>query len=255
MTTLVSWNVNGIRAAGRNGFLEWLDREKPDVVCVQEIKANAEDVPPELKEPKGYSSLWQPAKKKGYSGVATYFRTKKEPLSVKPMGVAEFDNEGRVQLVEFKDFTVINAYYPNSQPERARIDYKLSFCKGMLKLCNKLRRAGINVVVCGDFNIAHKDIDLARPKDNRDSPGFYPEECASMEEFVQAGYVDTFRHFTPDPGHYTWWSYRSRARENNVGWRIDYHCVNAEFMPRVKASRIHADVLGSDHCPVSIKVK
>ncbi len=254
MKRLISWNVNGIRAAGRNGFLEWLDREKPDVVCVQEIKANPEDVPQELREPKGYASVWQPAKKKGYSGVATYFRVKSEPLAVATMGIGEFDDEGRVQLVEYKDFTVVNAYYPNAQAERARLEYKLGFCKAMLKLCNKLRKAGTNLVICGDYNIAHKEIDLARPKDNRNSPGFYPEECACMDEFVQAGYVDTFRHFTPDPGHYTWWSYRSRAREKNIGWRIDYHCVNAEFLPKVKSAHIHADIMGSDHCPVSITV-
>ncbi|MCL4691875.1 MAG: exodeoxyribonuclease III [Candidatus Hydrogenedentes bacterium] len=254
MKRLISWNVNGIRAAGRNGFLEWLDREKPDVVCVQEIKANSDDVPQDLREPKGYASVWQPAKKKGYSGVATYFRVKSEPLSVATMGIGEFDDEGRVQLVEYKDFTVVNAYYPNAQAERARLDYKLGFCKAMLKLCNKLRKAGTNLVICGDYNIAHKEIDLARPKDNRNSPGFYPEECACMDEFVQAGYVDTFRHFNPNPGHYTWWSYRSRAREKNIGWRIDYHCVNAEFLPKVKSAHIHADIMGSDHCPVSITV-
>lgn len=255
MTTLVSWNVNGIRAIGRNGFLDWLEREKPDILCVQETKANTDDVPTEIRLPKGYGSVWQQAKKKGYSGVATYFRSKLEPISVRAMGIPEFDDEGRVQLVEYKDYTLINAYYPNSQAERARIEYKLRFCKAMLSLCKNLRKAGKNVIVCGDYNIAHKDIDLARPKDNRDSPGFYPEECASMDDFVAAGYVDAFRHFTPDPGHYTWWSYRTRAREKNIGWRIDYHCVNAEFVPRLKKAAIHADVLGSDHCPVSIAVK
>ena len=244
-----------MRAAGRNGFIQWLEKEQPDVVCLQEIKAYPGDVDPALREPKGYSSVWQPAVKKGYSGVATYFKSKLTPLSVKPMAVEEFDNEGRVQCVEYKDFTLINAYYPNAQAERARIDYKLRFCEAMLKLCNKLRKAGKNVVVCGDYNIAHKDIDLARPKDNRDSPGFYPEECACMDTFVDAGYVDTFRHFNKEPGQYTWWSYRSNAREKNVGWRIDYHCVNAEFIPRVKRAAIHADVHGSDHCPVSIEVK
>ncbi|MBX7256437.1 MAG: exodeoxyribonuclease III [Candidatus Hydrogenedentes bacterium] len=254
MIKLYSWNVNGIRAIGRKGFLEWMAAERPDVLCVQETKACQGDVEPALREPKGYGSVWHSAVKRGYSGTATFYRTGCEPLSVKPMGIKEFDDEGRVQVLEFKDFTLINAYYPNSQAERARIDYKLAFCDAMLKLCNKLRKAGKHVVICGDYNIAHKEIDLARPKDNRDSPGFYPEECASMDAFVSAGYVDTFRHFTPDPHHYTWWSYRSAAREKNVGWRIDYHCVNEEFMPRVKSSRIHADVMGSDHCPVSLAV-
>ncbi len=255
MTTLVSWNVNGVRAAGRNGFLLWLDALQPDIVCLQETKAHEGDLDVTLRQPKGYSSVWQSAVKKGYSGTATYFKSKHTPLSVKTMGVAEFDNEGRVQMVEFKDFTLINAYYPNAQAERARIEYKLRFNDTMLKLCNKLRKAGKNVVVCGDFNVAHKDIDLARPKDNKNSPGFYPEECASMDTFINAGYVDTFRHFTPEPGHYTWWSLRSGARARNIGWRIDYHCVNAEFIGRVKKAQIHCDVHGSDHCPVSITVK
>ena len=254
MIKLFSWNVNGIRAIGRKGFLDWVQNERPDILCVQETKACLGDVEPALREPKGYGSVWHSAVKKGYSGTATFFRTSLEPLSVKPMGIDDYDREGRVQVVEFKDFTLINAYYPNSQSERARIDYKLGFCEAMLKLCNKLRKAGKHVVICGDYNIAHKEIDLARPKDNRDSPGFYPEECASMDAFVQAGYVDTFRHFSPDPHQYTWWSYRSAAREKNIGWRIDYHCANEEFMPRVKASRIHADVMGSDHCPVSLAV-
>lgn len=255
MTTLYSWNVNGIRAIGRNGFLEWIDGEKPDIVCLQETKARPDDLDPALREPKGYGSVWHYGVKKGYSGVATYFRTKREPLSVSNLGIAEFDQEGRVQLLEYPNFVLINAYFPNSQAERARIDYKLRFCDAILKTCNQLRKGGKNVIVCGDFNIAHKEIDLARPKDNRNSPGFYPEECASMDQFLSAGYIDTFRHFTPDPGHYTWWSYRSNARAKNVGWRIDYHCVNREFIERVKRSRIHGDMHGSDHCPVSITVR
>ncbi|MCC6155460.1 MAG: exodeoxyribonuclease III [Candidatus Hydrogenedentes bacterium] len=255
MTTLVSWNVNGVRAAGRNGFLQWLDAMQPDIVCLQETKAHEGDLDATLRQPKGYSSVWQSAVKKGYSGTATYFKSKHTPISVKAMGVDEFDNEGRVQMVEFKEFTLINAYYPNAQAERARIEYKLRFNDAMLKLCNKLRKAGKNVIVCGDFNVAHKEIDLARPKDNKNSPGFYPEECASMDTFINAGYVDTFRHFTPEPGHYTWWSLRSGARARNIGWRIDYHCVNKEFIDRVKMSQIHCDVHGSDHCPVSITVK
>lgn len=255
MLTLVSWNVNGVRAIGRNGFLQWLEQVQPDIVCLQEVKAWPDDVDLALREPKGYTSVWQVAKKKGYSGVTTYFKSNLEPLSVKPMGIRAFDDEGRVQQVEFKDFVLINAYYPNAQAERARLDYKLRFCKAMLKLCNSLRAAGKHVIVCGDYNIAHKEIDLARPKDNRNSPGFYPEECASMDEFIQAGYVDTFRHFTPDPHHYTWWSYRTNARERNIGWRIDYHCVDREFVPRIRSAAIHCDVRGSDHCPVSITVR
>ena len=255
MPTLYSWNVNGIRAAGRKGLLDWMAKAKPDVLCLQEIKAHPEQVEPVLREPKGYKSVWQPAQRKGYSGVATFYRAKWEPLSVSVLGVEQFDVEGRVQVLEYKDFLLLNAYYPNSQPERKRLDYKLRFCDAVRKFANKCRRAGKNIVICGDLNVAHKEIDLARPKANRDNPGFYPEECAKMDTFIRAGYVDTFRHFNKESGQYTWWSYRARARENNVGWRLDYHCVNKEFIDRVARSDIHADVEGSDHCPVSITVK
>jgi exodeoxyribonuclease-3 len=253
--TLYSWNVNGVRAIGRAGFLDWLAREQPDIVCLQETKAHPDSLPPALRAPKGYSSLWQWAHRKGYSGVSAYFKPKWEPQSIRVMGVPEFDNEGRVQVLEYKDFTLINAYYPNAQPERARLAYKLAFCDAMLRLCNRLRRSGRHVVVCGDYNIAHTEIDLARPKENRDNPGFYPEECERMDRFIRAGYVDTFRRFTPGPGHYTWWSYRSKARERNIGWRIDYFCVDAAFIPRVKASRIHPEVMGADHCPISVTIQ
>ncbi|MCP4643458.1 MAG: exodeoxyribonuclease III [bacterium] len=255
MMTLYSWNVNGIRAAERHGFLDWLKKAKPDVVCVQETKAQESDISPALIAPKGYQSVWHSAEKRGYSGCATFYRANGAPLSVNPMGVDRFDSEGRVQVLEFDSFTLINAYYPNSQPERRRLDYKLGFCTAMVKLCNRLRKAGKNVVVCGDVNIAHKEIDLARPKPNRDNPGFYPEECACLDRFEKHGYADTFRHFTKEPGHYSWWSYRGQARANNVGWRLDYHWVNREFLPRIKESRIHASITGSDHCPVSITVE
>jgi exodeoxyribonuclease-3 len=253
MPTIYSWNVNGVRAAVRNGLLDWIEREQPDILCIQETKACLGDLTPAITAPKGYGSLWRAAKKRGYSGVATYFR--REPLSEIDMGIEEFDSEGRVQLLEYPEFTLINAYFPNSQPERKRLDYKLGFCSAMLDLCERLRAQGKNVVVCGDINIAHEEIDLARPKTNADSPGFYIEERECMTRFLDAGYVDGFRHFVKDPGHYTWWSYRAGARKNNVGWRIDYHLVNRELAPRLKSSAIHCEILGSDHCPVSLTLK
>lgn len=255
MLNLYSWNVNGIRAAGRNGFLTWLDKAQPDVLCVQETKAHVGSVEPVLREPKGYTSVWHSAERKGYSGTATFFRKGCEPLSVSALGVERFDVEGRVQVLEFKDFTLINAYFPNSQPERARLEYKLDFCDTMRQFWYSLRRKGKYIVCCGDFNIAHKDIDLARPNQNRDNPGFYPEECAAMETFVRAGFVDTFRHFCKDAGQYTWWSYRFQSRAKNIGWRLDYHWVDKEFIERVASAAIHADVQGADHCPISITVK
>jgi exodeoxyribonuclease-3 len=244
--------VNGIRAVERNGFLDWLDKEKPDILCVQESRAHPEQIPPELRQPKGYATFWQPAKKPGYAGTALYTRI--EPVSVGALGIEAFDSEGRVQVVEFDGFTLVNAYFPNSQPERARIDYKLAFCGAIQAFCDDLRKQGRHVVLCGDYNIAHTEIDLARPKENEENPGYLPEEREAMTALLESGLVDTFRHFHPEPGNYTWWSYRGGARQRNVGWRLDYHCVDAALMPRIQAARIHADVKGSDHCPVSVTI-
>ncbi|MDP7638181.1 MAG: exodeoxyribonuclease III [Candidatus Hydrogenedentes bacterium] len=251
--TILSWNVNGMRAVLKNGFMDWLAKTQPDILCVQESRALPDQLPPDALEPKGYTSFWMPAKKKGYSGVAAFVR--EEPLSVSNMGQKEFDDEGRVQLLEYKNFTILNCYFPNSQPERKRIEYKLKFCAAIRRCCNKLVKEGRNVILCGDYNIAHKEIDIARPEQNEDSPGYLPEERAEMTKFLKAGYVDTFRHFCPDPHRYTWWSYRSGARRNNVGWRLDYHCVNKDFISRVAGADILSKVMGSDHCPVSITIK
>jgi len=252
-TTILSWNVNGMRSVLRNGFRDWLDSYQPDILCLQETRVLPDQIPDEERMPGKYASFWNPAKKKGYSGTGVY--TKKEPLSITNIGKKEFDDEGRAQLIEFKEFTILNAYWPNSQPARKRIDYKLDFCKTLRRVCNKLVKDGRNVIACGDFNIAHTPIDLARPKQNEDNPGYLPEEREQMTRFLDAGYVDTFRHFCPDPGHYSWWSYRSNARANNVGWRLDYHVVNKEFLPRISSASILSDVTGSDHCPVAITVE
>ena len=250
---IVSWNVNGLRSALKNGFMDWLVSHKPDIVCIQESRVLPNELDDAVLAPKGYKTFWMPAQKKGYSGTAAFVR--ETPDNIRNMGIAEFDDEGRVQILEYRDFAIVNAYYPNSQPERKRIDYKLNFCDSMLKACNKMVKSGKNVIVCGDYNIAHTPIDLARPKQNEDSPGYLPEERDAMSTFIKAGYVDTFRHFCPDPGHYSWWSYRANARANNVGWRIDYHCVNKAFLPNVKSAAILNDVMGSDHCPVLITLK
>lgn len=250
---IVSWNVNGMRSVLKKGFLDFLAESGPDVLCVQESRALPDDIPAASREPKGYTSIWTPARKRGYAGVAAY--VKKEPLSVSVLGKAEFDDEGRVQVLEYADYSIINAYYPNSQPERKRIDYKLRFCGAIKRLANKLVKSGQHVVLCGDYNIAHTEIDLARPKQNEDNPGYTVEERDAMTKFLKAGYVDTFRHGNPDPGHYTWWSYRSGARAKNIGWRIDYHCVNRDFLDRVKKTVILDKVTGSDHCPVELVLK
>lgn len=252
-TEILSWNVNGMRSVLRKGFLEWFEKARPDILCLQETRVYPDDLTAEQRAPKGYTSYWMPAEKKGYSGVGVY--VKKEPLSVSPLGKKEFDAEGRVQLIEYKDYTIVNAYFPNSQPERRRIDYKLKFVSAIKRLCNKLVRNGTHVILCGDYNIAHREIDLARPKQNENNPGYLPEERDAMTKFLKTGYVDTFRHFCPEPGHYSWWSYRANARAKNVGWRIDYHCVNKELLPRVADARIHDEVMGSDHCPVGIVIR
>jgi exodeoxyribonuclease-3 len=252
---ILSWNVNGIRAVEKRGFVEWLERESPDVLCLNETKAEPGQLSPKLVNPqaggKPYRSFWASAKKRGYSGVALY--SKIEPEDVRFMGKAEFDDEGRTLVADFKDFTLIAAYFPNSQDAGARLDYKLAFCGAMLRLCNALVKKGRHILLCGDYNIAHTPIDLARPKANEGNAGYLPEERAWMDKFTKAGYVDTFRHFHPgEAGHYTWWSYWGTARERNVGWRIDYHSVDSAFLPRVKSSIIRPDVEGSDHCPVEI---
>ncbi|MDR0550730.1 MAG: exodeoxyribonuclease III [Spirochaetaceae bacterium] len=253
---IISWNVNGIRAVEKRGFAEWLAAENPDVLCVQETKATPEQLAPSLVSPpdkdgKPYKSYWASAKKKGYSGTAIY--TKEEPKNTGFLDDERFDGEGRVLYAEFPNVTVISAYFPNSQDAGARLGYKLDFCAAMLDYCKKLVKQKKNFVLCGDYNIAHTPIDLARPKDNEGNAGYLPEERAWMDKWTSSGFCDTFRHFHPgEAGHYSWWSYRMKARERNIGWRIDYHCVNEDFMPAVKSSVIRSEVMGSDHCPIQL---
>jgi exodeoxyribonuclease-3 len=252
MKKILSWNVNGLRAMEKKGFLPWFLNEAPDILCLQETKAHRDQLADELTDPPGYTSFFAAAKKRGYSGVAVY--SKDRPLSVTLSEKSEFDDEGRALIVEYPEFTLLNGYFPNSQEAGARLDYKLAYCAHVLDLCKSLVNDGKHIVVCGDYNIAHREIDLANPKSNQKNPGFLPEERAWMDEFTGSGFVDTFRNFTPEPEHYTWWSYRLRARERNVGWRIDYHCVDEGFMPYVESSVIRPEVMGSDHCPVEINI-
>ncbi len=249
---IISWNVNGIRAAIKKGFVEWLQTANADIVCLQETKALPGQVPPDALNPKGYHTYWATAVKKGYSGTAIY--TKEEPLEVTNLGADEFDNEGRVQIAQYNSFALINTYFPNSQEGGKRIDYKLDFCDAILKKCRKLVKGGTDVVLCGDYNIAHTPIDLKNPKNNEKNPGYLPEEREWMTKFLNAGYIDTFRSLHPDePGHYTWWSYRFHAREKDIGWRIDYHSVNESAQKRVKGADILKDIMGSDHCPITLE--
>lgn len=253
MISLYSWNVNGIRAAQKNGFESWFGSIQGDFVCLQEIKATEDQLDLFLRQPKGYFSFWNPAQKPGYSGVATY--TKREPLGVHMgLGVSELDTEGRVLTLEYDSWVMINAYFPNSQRDHARLPFKLKFCDQMMKYCKAWEKKGKQVVICGDFNIAHKEIDLRNPKTNVDNAGFLPQERKWLDSFTDGGFVDTFREFEPGGGHYSWWSYRPGVREKNVGWRIDYFFVGSKLKSRLKKAEIHPDVRGSDHCPVSVKI-
>lgn len=251
--SIYSWNVNGIRAVEKKGFVDWLLREQPDIIGIQETKAHPEQLSEELLHIDGYHSYFISATKKGYSGVALY--SKIEPHSIEPLGIEEFDSEGRTLIAYYDDFALINCYFPNSQSEGKRLDYKIRFNEAIHAKCNELVEDGINVLLCGDLNVAHKPIDLKNPKTNEKNPGYLPEERQWMTSFLDDGYIDTFRHFHPDEeGHYSWWSYRFQARERNIGWRIDYFCANFGFLDTILNAKIHPQTDGSDHCPVSVEI-
>lgn len=250
MTRLVSWNVNGIRACIKNGFHTFMEQDKPDIICLQEIKAFPEQVGLNLPD---YEQYWNPAQKPGYSGTAIFTRLK--PLQVRyGIGVENLDTEGRVTTAEFADYFVVTVYTPNSQRGLARLDFRTQ----QWDVAFRQYVAGLQeqkpVIFCGDLNVAHKEIDLANPKQNVQNAGFTPQERASFDALLQSGFSDTFRLFHPEPGHYSWWTYRLDARQRNIGWRLDYFCVSERLKSRVKAAAIHADILGSDHCPVSLNI-
>lgn len=250
---LISWNVNGIRAITKKGFFEWLHQTSPDILCLQETKAHPEQLTQEMLSPDGYRTFWSAAEKKGYSGTAVF--TKTEPLSIREgIGVKEFDTEGRTLMLEYKDFVLFNIYFPNGSSGNKRVPFKMAFYDAFLKKANQLKRQGKSIIVCGDVNTAHTEIDLARPKQNEKNTGFLPEERAWVAQFIQNGYVDTFRQFHKDGGHYTWWDYKTGARARNIGWRIDYFFVTENLLPKIRKAFILNDVMGSDHCPVGIEL-
>ncbi len=250
---IVSWNVNGLRAVHRNGYWEtFLKAVKPDIFGLQETKAHPEQLSDELRDGAGFSSFFSSSElKKGYSGVAIY--SKIEPLQViYGMGMPEFDQEGRLVGAEYEDFWLLNVYFPNGGRGPERLDFKLRYYDSFLAFCEKLRKDK-PVIFCGDINTAHEEIDIARPKENERNTGFLPEERAWLDEVINAGYVDIFRHFNPNKKDiYTYWDTFTHARERNVGWRIDYFFVSQELVKKIKKAEIHTDVFGSDHCPISI---
>ena len=253
---LISWNVNGIRAAAKKGFVDWLDAAAPDILCLQETRAEAHQVPAAIREHPGYHTDWNHSKaRKGYSG--TGLLSKEEPLAVQhDLGVEAFDQEGRTLIAEYPSFVLLNCYFPNGGRGNDRVPFKLDFYQAFLDKCEALRAAGKTVIFCGDVNTAHREIDLARPKENQTTTGFLPEEREWMDRFVAAGYVDTFRLHHPDlADQYTWWDQLTRARDRNVGWRIDYFFIATEAADRIEDAFILPDVLGSDHCPVGIRLR
>lgn len=256
MTRIISWNTNGLRATHKNGqFLPFIKKEKPDILCLQETKAREEQLPEEIRNISGYYSYFNsPHEKKGYSGVAIY--TKEKPKKVEyGMGVKKFDTEGRLLAAHYDDFIVLNVYFPNGGGGPARLKYKLDFYDAFLAHIEKLRKQGKKVIFCGDVNTAHEAIDLARPKENEESTGFLPEERAWIDEVVYHGYTDVFRHLNPNKKDtYTYWDMKTRARDRNVGWRIDYFFVSNDLLSKVKSTKILHDVYGSDHCPISMDI-
>lgn len=249
---LISWNVNGIRAVLKKGFANWVSDEAPDILCLQETKARPEqvDLPPEFG---AYKNYWSSAVKPGYSGVAVF--TRDEPKAItEGLGVDEHDQEGRVLTLEYDDFILVNVYTPNAQDGLRRLPYRMEWDKAFREHCMTHAKRK-PVVFCGDLNVAHQEIDLARPTANRMSPGFSDEERAGFTDLLGAGFIDTFRHQYPDLEEaYSWWSYRGGARQRNVGWRIDYFGVSERLAQRVSNARILPEVMGSDHCPVGIEL-
>ncbi|MCR9062606.1 MAG: exodeoxyribonuclease III [Cytophagales bacterium] len=251
---IFTFNVNGIRAAIKKGLLEWLQSESPDVLCLQEIKLHETDLVQPDFEALGYECYWYPAQKKGYSGVAIL--TKVSPKKVEyGMNVELFDFEGRVISTEFDQFKLICAYFPSGTTGDIRQDIKMSFLNDIQGYITEQKKIHKNILLCGDVNICHKAIDIHNPVSNKNSSGFLPEEREWVGQFLDTGFTDTFRHFNNEPDHYTWWSYRAGARGNNKGWRIDYFFASEEMNDLLTDSKIHPDVVMSDHCPVSLTLK
>ena len=248
---ILSWNVNGIRAAVKKGFLEYLENEDPDILCIQETKAYKEQLTSEILKDHGYFTYWHSGLKKGYSGVATF--CKEEPLFIQEgLEIKKYDDEGRVLITEHNNFLLYNIYFPNGQMNEERLQYKLDFYDDLLPLINDQVSSGNNVIVAGDWNTAHMPLDLARPKQNINTSGFMQIERDKIDHYIANGWVDTFRLFHDEGDRYSWWTYRFGARDRNVGWRIDYFFVNQEMIELCIDADIHHEIFGSDHCPISL---
>jgi exodeoxyribonuclease III len=251
---ILSWNVNGIRAAEKKGFLTWLLSSNADIVCVQETKADLGQFPQDLKDANGYRLYAASAEKKGYSGVAVWTRFKPESVNTS-LGIKKFDQEGRLLHLGFKKFDLLNVYFPNGGASEGRLKFKLEFYDSFLQFLLKLKSGKKGLIVCGDVNTAHKEIDLARPRENQNISGFLPVEREWIDKLISRGFIDTFRMFNQDKDNYSWWDYKTAARERNVGWRIDYFFISECLKKGIKSAFIEKDILGSDHCPVGIDIE
>jgi exodeoxyribonuclease-3 len=248
---LLSWNVNGLRAIYKKNFLEWFDSEQADIYCIQETKSHLDQLPKKLIERPDYKGYFAQAERKGYSGVALWSKIKPEKVSYE-LGLPRFNNEGRLIEAVYEDFSLFNVYFPNGKASRERLQFKMDYYETFLKRMSDLLREDKKIVICGDVNTAHQEIDLARPKENEKVSGFLPIEREWIDRLLDLGFIDTFRYFQKDPGHYSWWDYKTRARERNVGWRIDYFFISNNLKDNLKSAFIESEVMGSDHCPIGI---
>ncbi|MGI6435727.1 MAG: exodeoxyribonuclease III [Syntrophomonadaceae bacterium] len=251
---IYSWNVNGIRSVFNKGFMEWMQTEEPDILCLQETKAGPEQLHRDLLEVPGYQSYWNIGAKKGYSGVATYVREMPVDCSIST-GIDILDGEGRLIITRHAAFTLLNVYFPNGQMNNERLQYKLQFYEALMNYCEDLKKEQPALIICGDFNTAHRAIDLKNPKNNEKRSGFLPVEREVLDRFLNLGYVDVFRLLYPEKVQYSWWDYRTRARERNAGWRIDYFYASEPLLPLIDDCTILDQVAGSDHCPISLHLK
>lgn len=254
MVKITTWNVNGYRAILRKDALTWVKNVDPDILCLQETKLQLDQISDDEATLDGYHSVWNSAERKGYSGVVTFH--KEDPIEVEQgIGLDKFDIEGRVIKSKFEDFHLYNIYFPNGGQGNKRVPYKLKFYEKLLEICDELHQNGENIIITGDFNTAHNEIDLANPKSNEKNTGFLPEERVWIDKYLEHGFVDAFRELYPERVEYTWWTYRFNARNNNIGWRLDYFLVSEAIMDKVEDVIIHGDIMGSDHCPVSLILK
>lgn len=250
---IITYNVNGIRAAMNKGLVNWIKSAAPDVLCLQEIKAHPEQVDLTEIEAMGYYHYWYPAQKKGYSGVAIFTKTRPKNIEY-GCGISEYDNEGRVLRIDYDDVSIMSVYHPSGSSGDLRQEFKMKWLDDFTRYVANLRQRLETLILCGDFNICHKEVDIHNPKTNANTSGFLPEERDWMEQFINTGFIDTFRHFNKDPHHYSWWSYRAGSRGKNLGWRIDYNMATENLKSRLKRAVILADAMHSDHCPVLLEI-